>query len=261
MVLEASPTIIGCRITDNMSSFGGGIDSNNATPTLINCLIAGNDVQVDIDGFGGVGGGVYSTQGSQTLVVNCTIVDNTASVSGGGVFSRIAPTLVTLHNSIVFGNSPGQVVTVNGGVTIAEYNDIESGHPGTGNINADPLFVDLANGDYRLLRGSPCIDAGDNTCVPAGITTDLDANPRFADDLATTDTGNGECPVVDMGAHEFPTSCAWDLDCDGNVGITDFLALLAAWGTNPGGPPDLDGDGTVGILDFLALLANWGPCL
>ncbi|MEE9534340.1 MAG: hypothetical protein V3W06_07965 [Acidimicrobiia bacterium] len=25
-------------------------------------------------------------------------------------------------------------------------------------------------------------------------------------------------------------------------------------------PPDIDGDGNVGILDFLALLANWGPC-
>jgi len=64
-----------------------------------------------------------------------------------------------------------------------------------------------------------------------------------------------------MGAYEFPTSCPWDLDCDGNVGITDFLALLAAWGTNPGGPPDFDGDGLVGITDFLLLLANWGPCL
>ena len=50
---------------------------------------------------------------------------------------------------------------------------------------------------------------------------------------------------------------------DGNVatvGITDFLQILAAWGTSPIGPPDLDGDGTVGIGDFLAMLANWGPC-
>ncbi len=34
----------------------------------------------------------------------------------------------------------------------------------------------------------------------------------------------------------------------------------AAWGTDPGGPPDFDGDGTVGILDLLTLLANWGLC-
>ena len=48
-----------------------------------------------------------------------------------------------------------------------------------------------------------------------------------------------------------------DVDCDGTVGITDFLALLAAWGPNPGHPADLDGDGFVGITDFLFLLASW----
>ena len=54
--------------------------------------------------------------------------------------------------------------------------------------------------------------------------------------------------------------CAGDLDGDGVVGIVDFLALLAAWGPNPGHPADLDGDGVVGIVDFLALLGAWGPC-
>ena len=54
--------------------------------------------------------------------------------------------------------------------------------------------------------------------------------------------------------------CPADLDGDGSVGITDLLALLGAWGTDPGGPPDFDGDNTVGILDLLTLLANWGPC-
>jgi len=55
-------------------------------------------------------------------------------------------------------------------------------------------------------------------------------------------------------------ACDWDLDNSGSVGIDDFLALLAQWGTDPGGPPDFDGDGIVGINDFLELLANWGPC-
>ena len=54
--------------------------------------------------------------------------------------------------------------------------------------------------------------------------------------------------------------CPADLDGDGSVGISDLLALLAAWGTDPGGPPDLDDDGTVGINDLLILLGSWGPC-
>ena len=53
--------------------------------------------------------------------------------------------------------------------------------------------------------------------------------------------------------------CPWDCgDGDGVVGIADFLAVLAQWGT--AGPCDFDGDGDVGIDDFLALLANWGSC-
>lgn len=54
--------------------------------------------------------------------------------------------------------------------------------------------------------------------------------------------------------------CLADLDGDGVIGVNDLLDLLAAWGTDPGGPPDLDGDGSVGVNDLLALLAAWGPC-
>ncbi len=55
-------------------------------------------------------------------------------------------------------------------------------------------------------------------------------------------------------------ACPWDCgaDNDGNVGIVDFLALLAQWG-QVGTDCDIDGGG-VGITDFLLLLANWGPC-
>ena len=46
-------------------------------------------------------------------------------------------------------------------------------------------------------------------------------------------------------------------DLDGDVGIVDFLGLLAQWGSP--GSCDFDGGG-VGINDFLELLGNWGPC-
>ncbi|MHC4305258.1 MAG: hypothetical protein ACYSW2_12365 [Planctomycetota bacterium] len=56
-----------------------------------------------------------------------------------------------------------------------------------------------------------------------------------------------------------PLPCPWDCDPpgDGEVGVTDFLQMLAEWG-GPGNC-DFDGDG-VSITDFLDLLANWGPC-
>ncbi len=90
-----------------------------------------------------------------------------------------------------------------------------------------------------------------------------------AGDLSTT---NADDYALTKGAAVFtnnagdsatvtaPPVCPWDLDGRSSVGILDLLALLAVWGTDPGGPPDFDGDGTVGILDLLTLLANWGPC-
>ena len=53
-----------------------------------------------------------------------------------------------------------------------------------------------------------------------------------------------------------------DFNCDGVVGINDFLDLLAHWGSCPAAGPcpwDLNRDGEVGINDFLGLLADWGP--
>jgi hypothetical protein len=54
--------------------------------------------------------------------------------------------------------------------------------------------------------------------------------------------------------------CRADFDNDGQVGVTDFLALLAVWGPCPGCDEDINGDGVVDVLDFLQLLAMWGPC-
>jgi hypothetical protein len=56
----------------------------------------------------------------------------------------------------------------------------------------------------------------------------------------------------------FP-ACPADVDADGAVGITDFLALLAGWGTCSCCRGDIDGDGEVGVPDFLHLVAGWGP--
>lgn len=45
-----------------------------------------------------------------------------------------------------------------------------------------------------------------------------------------------------------------DVDCDGVVGFSDLLAVLAAWGSCPDCPADLDGNGEVDFDDLLTLL-------
>jgi hypothetical protein len=79
----------------------------------------------------------------------------------------------------------------------------ETTWPGTGNINADPRFLDQVNGDLHLTNDSPCIDAGDNS-DPYLQPTDINGDDRIIDDPAVADTGNcnGELAIVDMGAFE-----------------------------------------------------------
>ncbi len=55
-------------------------------------------------------------------------------------------------------------------------------------------------------------------------------------------------------------SCNADLDGDGTVNGTDFLALMFEWSADPQGPPDFDRDGIVGTSDLMALLLRWGDC-
>lgn len=57
---------------------------------------------------------------------------------------------------------------------MVSYSDVQGGWVGTGNIDADPYFVDPENGDFHLTVESPCIDAG----VPVMISKDIDGEWR-----------------------------------------------------------------------------------
>ena len=135
-----------------------------------------------------------------------------------------------ITNCVVWSNSPDQIA----GTAHVTYSNIQDGYPGEGNISSNPLFTDPTSGDYRLSPGSPCIDAGDSTAVPPGITTDLDGNLRFIDDPDTPDTGIGY-PCVDMGGYEFQVAapCPADINGDNTVNVLDLLEVLAAWGPCP----------------------------
>jgi parallel beta-helix repeat protein len=223
---NSSPTVTNCTFSGNtVNSRGGGMFNNNSSPTVTNCTFIGNTANAQ-------GGGLFNSGGSPT-VTNCTFSGNTAPF-GGGMYSSNefgGQSNPTVLNCILWDNGPNQIADVLGAVTTVSYSDVQGGFPGTGNINADPLFVDAdgldetlgtADDNLRLLAGSPAIDAGDNTAVPIGVTTDLDGKPRFADDPNTADSGNGTPPIVDMGAYEVqPVPCETHGDCDDADVCTD----------------------------------------
>ncbi|MCJ7728969.1 MAG: right-handed parallel beta-helix repeat-containing protein, partial [Sedimentisphaerales bacterium] len=199
----SSPTITDCAFLGNYSEMGGFgsaiLNYMDCYPTLINCIFSGNQP----DSFGTVNNyGVCSP-----TLINCTFSSNYS----GGIYNY-ENSNPTLTNCIFWGNAGDQIHNEMGSSPIVSYCDVQYGWSGTGNIDADPLFVDADGPDnvvgteddnLRLKSGSPCIDAGDSNAVPGGVVTDLDGLPRFFDDTATADTGNGTPPIVDMGAYEY----------------------------------------------------------
>ncbi len=220
--LDSNASLTNCVIKYNRAGFDGGgmYNSYDSGASLVNCLFNGNSA-----GFSG--GAVSSALASLTLV-NCTLAGNSAPKGKAlscDSYLQTYPSELLIENCIIWENG-GEIWNNDDSMIAVTYSDIGGGWPGEGNIDADPLFVrspddggdgwgddpatpgvnEAANDDYGDLHlgfGSPCIDAGDNTAVPASVTVDLDGNPRFVDDPATVDTGKGTPPIVDMGAYEF----------------------------------------------------------
>ena len=192
---HASQTLTNCTFSGNSAYAGGGIYNSLSDPVVSNCIFSGNTVQ-------GIAGGIYNYQ-SSPWVTNCTFSGNSASDNsggGGGMYNQTY-SYPEVTNSILWGNIPNEIFDLNSSPSVT-YSDIQGGYTGIGNINADPMFVDQANGDLHLQQGSPCIDAGNNSAT-ALPTTDIDGDNRKIDDPKVADTGNGTPPIVDMGADEY----------------------------------------------------------
>ena len=174
----------------NRAISGGGLYVvNSAVADIINCIIAGNCADKATYGDGG---GIYNNLATVNIY-SSTIAGNYAYRRGGGVRADASGT--TIVNSILWDNSSGGTEPQINGSPAVTYSDISGGFAGTGNINSDPLFLysyqasyqnPTTSGDFHIMDGSPCIDAGTGAGAPAD---DFDEDTR---------TGN-----PDMGADEY----------------------------------------------------------
>ncbi len=209
----SSPTLTNCTFSGNSGYQGGGgmYNYSSSSPALTNCTFSGNSAN---DPYGeGNGGGMYNFSSSPRLT-NCTFSGNSASKYGGGIYNRSSSS-PKLTNCIIWGSGSSPIYN-DSSTPVITNSDIQGGWTGTGNLNSDPLFArnpspgpdtvwgtaDDDYGDLRLQASSPCIDAGSNSLVPAGITTDLAGNSRFFNIPGVRDPG----AIVDMGAYEY---AAW----------------------------------------------------
>jgi len=182
---NSNSTIINCIISGNAAGDNGAIYYENSTSTLRNCTVSGN-IKCHGPTLGpcqAFGLGIMCGRGSNTTITNCILWGNEAGEGLG----------------ISFDGDDSEVHVT--------YSNVQGGWEGEGNIDAAPCFVDPGfwdangtpdiwyddfwiEGDYHLLPGSLCIDAGDPNYIAEPNETDLDGNPRVI---------NGR---IDMGAYE-----------------------------------------------------------
>ncbi|MBT8484371.1 MAG: right-handed parallel beta-helix repeat-containing protein [Phycisphaerae bacterium] len=256
--LASDPLIVGTRFESNTADLfsGGAISTRASSPVIANCLFRLNTAPNG-------GGALHHEVVSLPRIVNCTFTDNDGGRGGGAAFASASA--VTIENSILWNNTPSEVLDPDA-MLLIRHSNVEGGWSGAGksNLDADPAFVDADSGDLRLTVGSPMIDAGDDAALPAD-TADLDGDGDEREPLPIDFDGSARIvgEAVDLGVYERQPSrpCGADLDGDGSIGFTDLLAILAAWGPCPVDcPEDLDATGDVGFTDLLRLLADWGDC-
>ncbi len=218
----SSPALINVDITDNTSDHCAGIynDAHDAQSlTLTNVAITGNNV-----GSESPIGGILLETGALTAT-NVTIASN----SGASALYLGSAATAVVHNSIIYGGIPGDG-------TCASRNSIIEGSSSTANGNLDASGItlkDLFVNEFSAMLSacSPAINAGDNSLLPAGTTTDIAGAARI------------QLGVVDMGAYEAESD------------TPDESAAMAAQYQSITLPLDLD-DPTVFTNDCSTLIAT-----
>lgn len=253
----SSPTILRCRFVHCAAGEAGGAITSTAgsSPVIRDSNFRQNTTAR--------GGAVNNQDGSNSLIAQCVFEDNVATVDGGAILSPLAGSLV-LVNCLFRGNSAplGSVLSYDSAATPRVVNCISVGnsggefegdgsaqisscclqqpHPGAGNFAADPMLVLGSNGLWSPAPGSPCIDRGDNSALPAAVTQDLAGGARFVDDPSSPDHGFGTSPIVDLGPVEFaPPSCFVETYCIAAPNSTGQGALLHVVGTSSVAANDL----------------------
>jgi predicted outer membrane repeat protein len=185
----SQPEITYTKFVNNTAGGNGGAIGNTSTsaPFILNCLFSGNSASS--------GGALSADNGSSYRLMNSTIAGNSASASGGGVYHAGSTTSPSIYSSIVYGNGT-QIRNENQATAVTSYSVVEGGYTGTGNINANPKFVNSTASDYRLQADSPAINAGDTEAygnLGRDLENDLDLNSslRVFNEL------------IDIGAYEF----------------------------------------------------------
>ncbi|HUG66550.1 MAG TPA: choice-of-anchor Q domain-containing protein [Pirellulaceae bacterium] len=234
-------TVDNSTFSGNSAGNGGGGIHNafHGTLTVQNSTFSGNSAAF--------GGGIYN---DKTLTLkSSTLSGNSAWENrGGGIYIGPNAIATTLNNTIVAANFSDDIsgaVGVSSSHNLVGVNTNLSGishgsngnHIGTAAAPINPMLGALQNNGgltqtLALLPGSPAINAGDNSLIPAGVTTDQ-RGPGYARvDDGTVDIGAYEL-VVDNDPSTYIVNTLADT-VDDDPAVTSLREAIAAANANNG---------------------------
>ncbi len=158
---SSAPYIGSCEFRANSGNAGEAVYNSDSSTTMENCLIADNVSTSTVQG----GAGALQFGGSgDSVIANCTLVNNAGASMGAALTVDITGTL-TVRNSVIWGNAVGDTQTSADRVAIMIYSGgrttisnccLQGATSATnGNFAYDPLFLDPVAGDYRVSPSSP----------------------------------------------------------------------------------------------------------
>ncbi len=222
-------------ISGNTAGFGGGIACCNSSPIIRDNILVGNSATGE---FGGGAIAVLADSGPR-LRGNTVCSNNATSGNGGGIYAETAG--LSVKNSILWQNEDD---LWNCAPTYSCVTDL-SADPGTGNISVDPAFTQTTDpgtpGYYRLVSGSPCVNAGDPAYVPDTGETDVDGGLRVVGgrvDMGADETPDATVPdtQITSGPAEGSTACAGPVSVTwtGRDDVTPAGLLEYSWRVDSG---------------------------
>lgn len=252
----AESVIEGCSFRENAAAHHGGAIYEfdvSGSIDVRNCVFEGNAA-------GRLGGALHVDE-SSARVEFCTFVGNRAE--GGGAIASLLPGdhpvyRLDVISSILWGNTSSEGDVLSGQVRghfLPDHSCIQGWDgslPGEGTFDADPLFRDPAAGDWRLLAGSPCVDAARTWNAPklsfdiagtartCGTAADVGAwelCPEPSDALRLKMGGPGELRVLATSSEEL-AGFSFGLRISGDAGGLVFRGAVSGSALSGAVEPD-----------------------
>jgi len=252
-----SLTLVACTFKGNVAYNGGAICNSDFTFADMNkCIFVANRAHY--------GGAIHNSVADDGVVAvwlnNCTFSGNHASITGGGIHNAdpILPEYVSsaLTNCILWDDTPDEIRATDG--SFVDYCNVQGGWPGTGNIDADPCFVDIGHWDDNDTPEETWDDfyvSGDYHLKSQGGRWDANEGRWVIDDLTSPCIDAGD-PMSPIGYEPFPNG--------GIINMGAYGGTAEASKSYFGKPPcativagDVNGDCKVNFLDFRLMALHW----